>query len=126
VSVSGNYRAQSGPPIRRTVSTALQVGGTTTVNVEPFGGDRLDALRTLDLRASKAFRLASDDQLELDLDIYNLFNANTVWEVNQSTGRTNVRPNGDPNATPVNVAVWRLPTGILAPRIMRFGVSYRF
>jgi outer membrane receptor protein involved in Fe transport len=126
ISMSGNYRAQSGPPIRRTVSTALQVGGTTTVNVEPFGGDRLDALRTLDLRASKAIRLAGDDQLELDLDIYNVFNANTVWEVNQSTGRTNVRPNGDPNATPVNVPVWRLPTGILAPRIIRFGVSYRF
>jgi hypothetical protein len=126
ISVSGNYRAQSGPPIRRTVSTALQVGGTTTVNVEPFGGDRLDALRTLDLRASKSFAMRGDDRIEVDLDIYNLTNANTVWEVNQSTGRTNVRPNGDPNATPVNTAVWRLPTGILAPRIIRFGVSYRF
>jgi Carboxypeptidase regulatory-like domain/TonB-dependent Receptor Plug Domain len=126
ISVSGNYRAQSGPPLRRTVSTALQTGGTTTVNVEPFGADRLDALRTLDVRASKAIRLVGDDQLELDLDIFNLTNANTVWEVNQGTGRTNVRPNGDPNATPVNVAVWRLPTGILAPRIIRFGVSYRF
>jgi hypothetical protein len=126
ISISGNYRAQSGPPIRRTVSTALRVGGTTTVNVEPYGADRLDSLRTLDLRASKSFAMRGDDRLELDLDIYNLANANTVWEVNQSTGRTNVRPNGDPNATPVNVAVWGLPTGILAPRIVRFGVAYRF
>ena len=88
ISVSGNYRAQSGPAIRRTVSTALQVGGTTTVNVEPFGGDRLDALRTLDLRASKSFALRGDDRIEVDMDVYNLTNANTVWEVNQSTGRT--------------------------------------
>jgi Carboxypeptidase regulatory-like domain/TonB-dependent Receptor Plug Domain len=126
VYVSGNVRSQSGPPIRRTVSTALQVGGTTTVNVEPFGGDRLDTVNTLDLRASKTFRFRGDEVFEFDLDIFNVMNANTVWEVNQGTGRTNVRPNGDPAATPVNVAVWRLPTGILAPRIIRFGVSYRF
>jgi hypothetical protein len=126
VYVSGNIRSQSGPPLRRTVSTALQVGGTTTVNVEPFGADRLDTLNTLDLRASKIFRFRSDEVFELDLDIFNVTNANTVWEVNQGTGRTNVRPNGDPNAPIVNVPVWRLPTGILAPRIIRFGVSYRF
>ena len=124
--VSGNLRSQSGPPIRRTVTTALQVGGTTQVNVEPFGGDRLDTLNTLDLRASKTFRLRADDVFEIDLDIFNVMNANTVWEVNQGTGRTNVRPNGDPNVPTVNVPVWRLPTGILAPRIIRFGVSYRF
>jgi hypothetical protein len=124
--VSGNIRAQSGPPVRRTVSTALQVGGTTTVNVESYDADRLDTLRTLDLRASKTFRLRADDAIELDLDIFNLTNANTVWEVNQGTGRTPVRPNGDPNATPVSVQLWRLPTQVLAPRIIRFGVSYRF
>ncbi len=81
---------------------------------------------TLDLRASKTFRLRADDVIELDLDLFNVMNANTVWEVNQGTGRTNVRPNGDPNVPTVNVPVWRLPTGILAPRIFRFGVSYRF
>jgi Carboxypeptidase regulatory-like domain/TonB-dependent Receptor Plug Domain len=124
--VSGNYRAQSGPPIRRQVTTALQVGGTTAVNAEPFGTDRLDTLRTLDFRVSKAIALRGDDQIELDLDIFNLTNANTIWDVNQNTGRTNVRPSGDPAATPVNVPLWGLPTQVLAPRIIRFGVSYRF
>jgi hypothetical protein len=124
--VSGNLRAQSGPPIRRTVNTGLQVGGTTTVNVESYDADRLDTLRTLDLRVSKTIPLRADDAIELDLDIFNVTNANTVWDVNQGTGRTNVRPNGDPNVPTVNVPVWKLPIGILAPRIIRFGVSYRF
>ena len=39
----------------RQVSTALSVGGTTTVNVEELGTHRLDARTAIDLRFFKAF-----------------------------------------------------------------------
>jgi hypothetical protein len=126
VYVAGNYRMQSGPEAHRTISAPLSFGGgSTTVNLEAPGTHRLDPLRTIDVRLAKTFPLA-DRELELNLDIFNLTNANTVWEVRNLTGRINVRQGGDPQGTLNNIQQFLSPTQILAPRIIRFGAALRF
>jgi hypothetical protein len=124
--VGGNLRVQSGPPINRTISAPLTFGGSTTVNIEPQGAHRLDPLKTLDLRVAKTFRLPSNREFEANMDMFNLFNANTAWELRSLTGRLNVRQDGDPNGTINNIQQFLSASQILAPRIIRFGLAYRF
>jgi hypothetical protein len=122
---SGNVRVQSGPPITRYVVQSLTAGGTASVNVEPVGSERLTAMKTIDLRAAKTFRVGPR-AVDLNMDIFNLTNANTVWSVYSQTGRLNVRPNGDPNAATVNRQLFLAPQQILSPRIVRFTASFKF
>ena len=125
--LGANYRFQNGPPINRTISAPLSFGGgSTTVNIEPQGAHRLDSLQTLDLRLAKTFRMGASRVLEVDVDISNLTNANTVWEQRSLTGRLNVRKGGDPAGEIINIQQFLSPTQILAPRLIRLGISYRF
>jgi hypothetical protein len=125
VAVSANFRSQSGPPVTRQISRALAIGGNQTINLEPLGATRLPTLNTLDLRGSKAFRFGRRE-LSVDVDVYNLTNANTVWQVRTLTPAISVRPGGDFNATPRTIPQFMSPTQVLAPRIIRFGAAYRF
>jgi hypothetical protein len=126
ISVAGNFRSQSGPPIQRTLNTSLSVGGTTTVAVEERDAHRLDTLNTLDVRVAKTFVFNGTRSLEVDLDVFNVFNANTVWGANNGTGRLSVRQSGEPTGA-INVfPLFLSPNQVLAPRIVRFGVAFRF
>lgn len=127
VYVAGNYRLQSGPPVTRQVNAPLSFGGgSVNIFVEPRGSHRLDPLRTIDLRAAKTFRLGAGREVEANVDVFNLTNASTVWEVRTLSGRINVRQAGDPTGTVNNIPQFLSPTQILAPRIVRFGVAVRF
>ena len=127
VYVGANLRVQSGPPINRQISAPLSFGGgSETINVESQGAHRLDSLRTIDLRVAKTFKLASNREIETNLDIFNLTNTNTAWERRSLTGRLDVRPSGDPNGAVLNIQQFLSPSQILAPRIVRFGVAVRF
>lgn len=106
---SGNLRSQSGPVFTRTLSVDLTQGPVTVFAEPREDSDRLDTLTTVDLRASKTFRLAGMRQFEVLVDIYNLFNANTVLDANPLTGPAF----GD-------------PLTVLAPRIARFGARFSF
>lgn len=75
---------------------------------------------------SKVFRFAASRELELNLDVYNIGNINTVWEVRTLTGRINLRYAGDPTGELINQQQYMSPTQIIAPRIMRLGVAFRF
>jgi hypothetical protein len=123
--VSGNLRVQGGPPITRYVSQRLTAGGSTSVNVEPVGSHRLSAMKTVDLRAAKTIKVGSR-ALDLNMDIFNLMNANTVWGASSLTGRIKVRPNGDPNAATVDMQGFLSPQQILSPRIVRFSAAFKF
>ena len=125
IALSGNFRSQSGPPVTRQISRALAFGGNQTINLEPFGSSRLPTLNTIDLRASKAFRFGRRE-LSVDVDVYNVANANTVWQVRTLTPSITVRPGGDFTATPLRIPQFMSPTQVLAPRIVRFGAAYRF
>jgi hypothetical protein len=127
IMVSGNLRSQSGPPITRYVSQRLTApGASTSVNVEPIGSHRLSRMNTVDARVAKTLRMAGNRALELNLDIFNLANANTVWGVRSLTGRIKVRQNGDPNGALLDLQQFMSPSQILAPRIVRFSAAFRF
>jgi Carboxypeptidase regulatory-like domain/TonB-dependent Receptor Plug Domain len=125
VMVSANVRSQSGPPVTRQISQRLAIGGNQTINLEPLGNSRLPTLTTLDLRVSKLFRFGNRT-LSADMDIYNLANANTVWEVRTLTPAITVREGGDPNGALNTIPQFMSPTQVLGPRIIRFSASYRF
>ena len=125
IDVAANFRSQSGIAVTRNIATRPTVGGTFNVNVAAVAADRLDPLTTLDLRAGKVFHFGPRS-LEGAIDFYNLFNANTVWDVRTLSGTINLRQNGDPNGVINTVPQYLSPAQVLGPRIIRFTVAYRF
>jgi hypothetical protein len=108
--VSGKYTARAGEPLGRlfNVTPALPQG-PETVWVQRRGEDRTETVsRFVDIRFGKRF-LAAGRGFEATVDIFNLLNANHVLEQNATVGGTFARP-----------------SRILAPRIIRFGVTARF
>ncbi len=143
ITFGANLRMQSGLPTNRTwsiqscsanVTTNCMVNGAT-VNAEPRGGFLLPSLHTLDLRVGKLFTWGKQ-RFEADLDIYNVWNSNTVYSIRTGTGLTTVVDYNNPaaldalnNNTPpptVVVPTWNSATGALGPRIIRFGVTFWF
>ena len=129
IQVSGNFRAQSGTAWSYNSGPAFRVfranlnQGSTVIFANTPGDLRTPALKTVDLRGAKVFRLGNQ-QIEASVDVYNLFNAATAFDVNPFTGVSSV-------ANPVTGAVssfpsYGLPTGLLGPRIVRLGVVFRF
>ncbi len=133
VLVAANFRLQSGLPITRTWAIPACSGTVTanctrvaaTVNAEPRGSVELGTLPTLDLRAGRFFDFRRD-RLELSVDFYNLTNANTVFGVRTATGSTLIRVNGDPAQPQTAINTFLSPTQFLAPRVVRFNVTYAF
>ena len=86
----------------------------------------MPSLQTLDLRVAKTIKLGAGRSLEVDLDVSNLTNANTTWEMRTLAGRLNVRQAGDPNGVVNNIQQFLSPSQILGPRIARLGAAFRF
>jgi hypothetical protein len=122
-----NFRLQSGLPITRTLTTpaALLRQGAITVNAEPRGSVELDWLPTLDLRGGRFFKVGRN-RFELSVDFYNVTNANTVYGVRTNTGLSSIRVDGDPSAPVTTISSFLSPTQLLAPRVVRFNVSFEF
>jgi len=124
VQVSGNVLVQSGTawsynnfvPFRIVTTTLNQ--GSVNVFANAPGDERTPTLKTLDLRGAKIFRFGSRT-LEGAVDVYNVFNANTAFDVNPFTGQTTTTSGR-------TIATFGVPTGILGPRIVRFGVKLSF
>jgi hypothetical protein len=128
VLVGGNLRWLSGEPITRTVGIPglnQNPNGNVTVNAEPRGSDLLPSLLTIDFRAGKIVRFGAH-QFQFDMDIYNLSNENTTYQVRTNTGRTTARYAADPNGQLVTFPMYGSPINVLGPRIVRFNVSYKF
>lgn len=125
IGLAGNLNAQSGIAVTRQVSTALAVGGTTTVNVEPAGSYRLDARTAADLRVFKTQRFGSRE-LEVSVDFNNISNVNTVWDVRTLSGTINLRQDGSPTGAVNTLPQFGSPAQIYGPRNVRFNVAFRF
>jgi hypothetical protein len=109
VLLSGKYTARDGDPLRRTFVATGLAQGSDTVWVVPRGEDRTDTVnKFVDVRFAKRFAVGWA-RLEGSMDIFNLLNANHVLLQNEAVGTTLGRP-----------------SRILAPRIIRFGVTARF
>jgi hypothetical protein len=124
VQVSGNVLVQSGTawsynnfvPFRIVTTTLNQ--GSVNVFANAPGIDRTPTLKTLDLRGAKIVKFG-DRALEVAVDVYNVFNSNTAFDINPYTGQTTT-------ASGRTVASFGVPTGILGPRIVRFGAKFTF
>jgi hypothetical protein len=125
IELAANFRSQSGSVITRNIATRPTVGGTFNVNVPNAASDRLDPVTTLDLRLGKNLRLGSRS-IDAAVDFYNVLNANTVWDVRTLSGTLGFRQSGDPNGALNTLPQYLSPAQVLAPRIIRFSVAFRF
>jgi hypothetical protein len=140
--VGGNFRLQSGLPVTRTwavpacsttiLSNCMPTGAT--INAEKRGSVELPWLPTLDVRAGRFFDMGRN-RLELSVDVYNLTNANTIYDVcntggaptcSSGTGLTPIHANGDPSTPTTFIPTFLAPASFLAPRVVRFNVTYNF
>jgi hypothetical protein len=93
VMVSVNFEHRSGDVQARTVS--LTGGGTIpsiTLRAEPIGSLRLPNQNTVDLRASKRFNLGSGRNIEVQANLFNVGNVNTVIGRSVQSGPNFLRP----------------------------------
>jgi hypothetical protein len=95
-----------------------------TVNAEPQGSYFLPWLNTVDTRVGKIFRVGAHE-FEADMDVYNLTNANAVYNVRTTTG-AKLTVTDYTTGQPVQIQQFNSPIAVLGPRIIRFNVSYRF
>jgi hypothetical protein len=125
IQLGGNLRAQSGQPYTRTLSVTGLNQNTVgvPVNAEPRGKYLLPSIKTADLRLGKIFRFGTNE-FEADMDVYNVTNSNAVFNVRTGTGPQTVTD--FTTNTPVRIAQFGSPIGVLGPRIVRFNVSYKF
>jgi hypothetical protein len=130
---AGNFRLQSGLPVTRVWAipacsssiTSNCLLNAVTVNAEPRGAFELPWLPTLDLRVGRNFKMGGN-RLDLSVDFYNVTNANTVFAIRTGSNTTPIHVNGDPTIPTTQIATWNSPTAFLAPRVVRFNVSYGF
>lgn len=82
---------------------------TVTLRLEPLGARREPNLNVLNLRGSKIFDFGGGKRLVIDLDVFNVLNANSASQVEFRSGPT-----------------FGLVSQILPPRVARVGATFRF
>ncbi len=121
--VSGNFRAQQGPPFTRQISRALNFGAAQTINLEPLGSTRIDTLTTIDVRVGKLFKIGARS-LEASVDFDNLTNANTTFNVRTLTpAAAFTDPTTGIRAT---LPQFLSPSQIIGPRTVVFRAAFNF
>jgi hypothetical protein len=115
IPVLANYNAPNSiiaPSLGRNLAACPTATGpcTATANVGLVAPQTMfeDRLTQLDLRFSKTFRI-SNGRVRAMFDIYNVLNASTVLQVNNTYGPT-----------------WLQPLNLLAPRLFKFGAEFNF
>ncbi|MBI1875733.1 MAG: TonB-dependent receptor [Acidobacteria bacterium] len=103
-----SFAAQSGDWYGRDVQIRDALNQVVNVRVEAHAG-RYDWVKIWDNRMSKRLKTFGDQSVEGMFDLFNTFNVNTI------TAQTNR-----------NGSTYLQPTQIIAPRVFRLGVRYRF
>jgi hypothetical protein len=109
IRVTPAWRFQSGQPFARTFLAGTANGinyGSQRILAEPFGTQRQDNISVLDVRVEKVFTIART-KVSGFFDIYNLGNSDASQNITWNSG-----------------SAYLLPTTVIGPRIMRFGVKY--
>jgi len=118
INVSGSLVSNTGYPYVSTyaVTRALATGAgvaltrsSQTIFLSDRGDERLPAVSLIDLRISRSFRFAGGRRIEPTFDIFNLGNASTITGLATGVGST-----------------YRVPNGIVSPRIMKIGLAINF
>ena len=123
VIISGNFRAQQGPPFTRQISRALNFGAAQTINLEPLGSTRIDTLTTIDFRVGKLFKFGNRS-LEASVDFDNVTNAATAFNVRSLTPATTFT---DPTTgTRATLQQFLSPSQIIGPRTVVLRAALNF
>lgn len=118
IQMSGVYNVQSGVPSQRTNlfrsvdpdgGPPLSQSGTVTLRMEPFGEQRGPLLSNLNLRAGKRFSTGGSSNVEVGVEVFNVFNSNEAWTVSDASGPT-----------------FGYATTLTRPRTLRLGLTYQF
>jgi hypothetical protein len=104
-------------PYARVVTLSTDVNGVAfnqgpiTIFAEPRDQRRVETLTYMDFRLSKFFNFGRERSrnLEVILDVFNLFNENKVTAVNSNTG-----------------SAFENAISILGPRVLRIGARFTF
>jgi len=109
--VAANYQIRQGYPFPQSIVTPTRANraGTATTLIEPMGEVRQDNFQIFDLRLDRAFQFGNM-RLVPSLDVFNVSNGNTVLARRRNQ-----------NASNANVV-----SGIVAPRVIRFGVRVQW
>ena len=100
--------AQSGDYYFREVQIRDALGTNVAIRVDPQAG-RYEWTKIWDNRISKRIKTFGNQTLEGEINVYNTLNLNTITAQNNRIGATYLQP-----------------TTILAPRVFKLGVKYRF
>jgi hypothetical protein len=119
VGLAASWKVQSGQQYGRTISVTFPVEGSQTVRVEPITSNRYPNVQIFDIRFDKSFSFGRAGRLTAMVDIFNLNNASTVTAFRTTTAGATT--NGIFYPT-----LYQEVTGLLDPRIVRFGVRYDF
>jgi len=112
INLSGTLQVLSGYGMDRTINTRnLGFYRSYTVFAEPRGSALLPTLTRLDLRVSKEFKLNAF-AFEVFCDIFNMFNASTVTNWTTDSSHPTI--------------AYKTITGMVDPRIFRFGTKLSF
>lgn len=111
INIAANYQIRQGYPHVPSVQTPNRAngGGQVLVILDPLGDVRLDNLQTLDMKIDRRFTVGRLN-LRPQMDIFNVGNVNTVLARRRNQGASNANT----------------VSGIVAPRVIRFGVRFEW
>ena len=111
VNLAVNYLGRQGFPFPQSILTPDRANGAGTDAGAARSARRraLDNLHTFDFRADRPFRFGSVTIIPA-IDVFNLTNTNTVLAINRNQAAANANT----------------VSGIIAPRVARFGVNVRW
>jgi len=89
---------------------AIGIGSTTLIDVEKYGTSRLPDFYNFDISLVKDFLLGKYGKLSIQVDAFNLFNYNHILD----------------RYSQINSPRFKEVQQILNPRVIRFGIRYRF
>ena len=109
--LAANMQSRQGFPFPQSIITPNRAngGGQAQVQLDPMGEVRYENTFGMDLRLDRTFRFGTVSLIPA-LDVFNLTNANTVAAQNRQQAAANANQ----------------ISGILAPRVMRVGITARW
>ena len=112
----GALRSYSNAEIIPSLGRPLSGGASRNVQLlAPFSAFVEERINQLDARLTKIVRVGTNRRVQLNLDVYNLFNESTVLALNNTY-----------SPTAANGGAWLTPTQILDARFAKFSVQFDF
>jgi hypothetical protein len=109
IGISANVNSRQGYPFPQSVQTPNRANqaGQAQVSLDLLGDLRMDNVTSVDFRVDKTFSFARGLRIVPSVDVFNLANANTILARRRNQIATNANE----------------VSGIIAPRVVRFGVK---